>query len=773
MHSLRALPVWARRLSVAVALLGIVAIALPFLAVPLVRHAVKARAMALGLDVTIGGIRPIWGVVHLRDVGVTARDVPAVRLSLSRVDVYPTLGPRLLRVEAHGGELAIDGALADVRRQIAVFRSRSGKPSGTEKARRAVVPIQIDGLGATWVHSFPGSAVQRAWGVALERRSDGTARFALDLARGEARRQRVEVANVALDLGRAGGAFTVASASAGRIAMLLDLDATRNAAAALAPANQERPLGTTGEKWRRRLRRIAEVMAAVMPQDTKMEFPGVLHVQLHRAGQTLNVGPATAFTAREKDHVRFGIASAAVRNSTPIGIEVLLPLGSGPSDVHFSGGPVSLEALGIGEGDMGLLDVAHSEVQVEGRMRLSADGGIATVTGSSRWTSLSVQQPKLAADPVRGLDLGVSGTAEFATDGTRVALSGIDIAVGRVHLRANGQVDRSGGHASGSLHAEVPLTPCTDAIAAVPTALAPLFSSIKVDGSFAISADLAFDTRRLADTRVTWEGENGCRVREVPAVLDPARFRAPWARTVLDAEGLPQTIESGPGTASWVPLPEISPYIPAAVLVCEDSRFFTHHGFDPKSISDSIRDNLRAGRFVRGASTVTMQLAKNLFLGREKTLSRKLQEAGLTLLLEQSFTKEELLELYLNIVELGPGLYGIGPAAERYFGSSAKQLSLAQAFYLISLLPNPKHHHLLPDGAVTPAWSSYLKTLMTIAKKIGRVDDRELEAGLAEQVRVRLDTRGEDATPGESSVGDDADVPEWTEAPEPGGAQRP
>lgn len=773
-HTLRTLSPRARRLSLAFAVLGIVAMTVPFLLVPVVGRAVKSRSSALGLEVTIGGIGPVFGVVRLRDVVIVAHQVPAVRLTLSRVDIHPTLGPRLFRVEAHGGDLAIDGSLADVRDQLDALRFRPGRRSAPEEPGRATIPVRIDGLRATWAHAFRGSDAQRAWGLALERRGDGTARIGVDLARGEARRQRVEAVNLAVDLGRAGSAFTLAGASAERITMLLDLDPpSEQASVPSSPPKQQGPRQTAADRWRHRLRRVAEILAKVVPPGRKVEMPGALHVQLHHAGQTLNVGPATAFTAREKDHVRFGIASGAAPHATPIGIEVSLPLVPGPSDIHFSGGPVSLAALGVNEGDMGLLDVGRSEVQVEGHAQLAENGAAARVTGSSRWTSLSIKHPKLAADPVRGLDLGASGSAEIATDGSRVAFSDIDVTVGRVHLRAAGQVERSEGHSRGSIHAEVPLTACMDAVAAIPAALAPFFPALKVEGSFAISGDLAFDTRRLSDTRVTWEGENGCRLREVPAALDPARFRAPWSRTVLDADGSAKTIESGPGSASWVPFSEISPFVPTAVLVCEDSRFFSHHGFDAKSISDSIRDNLRAGRFVRGGSTVTQQLAKNLFLGREKTLSRKLQEAALTLLLEQSFTKEELLELYLNVVELGPGLYGIGPATDRYFGSSAKQLSLGQAFYLISLLPNPKYHHLGPDGAVSPAWSSYLKTLMAIAKKIGRIDDRELEAGLAEQVRVRVgDTREEGAGPGEGSSGDDTEVPPWAEGAEQGEPER-
>jgi membrane peptidoglycan carboxypeptidase len=159
---------------------------------------------------------------------------------------------------------------------------------------------------------------------------------------------------------------------------------------------------------------------------------------------------------------------------------------------------------------------------------------------------------------------------------------------------------------------------------------------------------------------------------------------------------------------------------------------------------------LKAGRFVRGGSTVTMQLAKNLYLHREKTLSRKLQEAVLTMLLEQSLTKEQILELYLNVIEFAPGLYGIGPAAAHYFHSTPRELSLGQALYLVTLLPNPKSQHFKPDGSLSDRWTDYLHHLMEIAHKIRRIDDKELATGLAEEVH-----RGVAAADGEGANDDD------------------
>src|SRR5690606_4948166 len=152
-------------------------------------------------------------------------------------------------------------------------------------------------------------------------------------------------------------------------------------------------------------------------------------------------------------------------------------------------------------------------------------------------------------------------------------------------------------------------------------------------------------------------------------------------------------------------------------------------------IESAIRDNVRAGAFVRGASTLSMQLAKNLYLSRTKTLSRKLQEAALTMLLEQNFTKRELMELYLNVEEFGPGIYGIGPAAAYYFGQTPGQLTPAQAFFIASLLPAPTVQHFNAEGRLSASRWRHVQSLLRIAHQRQRLNDDELARALAQELR--------------------------------------
>jgi|DewCreStandDraft_1066081.scaffolds.fasta_scaffold02267_6 monofunctional biosynthetic peptidoglycan transglycosylase len=140
----------------------------------------------------------------------------------------------------------------------------------------------------------------------------------------------------------------------------------------------------------------------------------------------------------------------------------------------------------------------------------------------------------------------------------------------------------------------------------------------------------------------------------------------------------------------WIPYERVSPHLVRAVLAGEDPRFFIHHGFDWEQIQEALRENLEEGEIVRGASTITQQLAKNLFLSTARHPIRKLHEAVITVELELLLGKRRILELYLNVIEWGDGIYGAEAAARQYFGVSAARLTPEQAAFLAAIIPNPR-----------------------------------------------------------------------------------
>jgi len=142
----------------------------------------------------------------------------------------------------------------------------------------------------------------------------------------------------------------------------------------------------------------------------------------------------------------------------------------------------------------------------------------------------------------------------------------------------------------------------------------------------------------------------------------------------------------------WVPYDRISVHLKRAVIVAEDDRFVDHEGFDWKAIQKALEQNLQKGRVVRGGSTISQQLAKNLFLSDARTPARKVQEAAITLMLEQAMSKRRILEIYLNVIEWGNGVFGAEAAARHYFGVSASQLTPEQAARLAAMVPNPRFY---------------------------------------------------------------------------------
>jgi monofunctional biosynthetic peptidoglycan transglycosylase len=142
----------------------------------------------------------------------------------------------------------------------------------------------------------------------------------------------------------------------------------------------------------------------------------------------------------------------------------------------------------------------------------------------------------------------------------------------------------------------------------------------------------------------------------------------------------------------WMPLNRISPYLQRAVIVAEDASFYQHNGFDWEGLKDAATRNWDKGELRRGGSTITQQLAKNLYLSSDKSLFRKAREAMLTWQLEGALTKKRILELYLNVAEWGRGIYGAEAAARHHFGKSAADLTAEEAALLAAMLPSPRRY---------------------------------------------------------------------------------
>lgn len=159
----------------------------------------------------------------------------------------------------------------------------------------------------------------------------------------------------------------------------------------------------------------------------------------------------------------------------------------------------------------------------------------------------------------------------------------------------------------------------------------------------------------------------------------------------------------------WVPYERISANLKRAVVAAEDAKFMSHDGFDLEGIQRALERNEKKGRVVSGGSTISQQLAKNLFLSGERSWVRKGQEAVITSMLESTMSKRRILEIYLNVAEWGEGVFGAEAAARHHFGTGADRLGSAQAAYLAAVLPSPRRYE---AGRVTPYVAARVETIL-------------------------------------------------------------
>jgi monofunctional glycosyltransferase len=192
-------------------------------------------------------------------------------------------------------------------------------------------------------------------------------------------------------------------------------------------------------------------------------------------------------------------------------------------------------------------------------------------------------------------------------------------------------------------------------------------------------AALAFTAWKVA----TWPDAAALARRNPPTTAFIERYRAQQR-----AAGRDDRVQR-----TWIPYAAVSPALKRAVLVAEDINFFSHRGFDVGEIRSAVSRALEEGEAPRGASTISQQLAKNLWLSPSRNPLRKLEEAILTRQLERTLAKRRILELYLNVAELGPGVYGVEAASRRYFGKSAAGLDDEEAAQLAAALPSPATWH--------------------------------------------------------------------------------
>ena len=742
---------------------------------PIVRSRVAKEGQRRRLDVTVGSVRPGFFAASLKDVHVKLQGVSGIEVRLDEVHVDLTVGLSVREVSAHGGELLLDGEPEEVIERLRAFQKNGPPATASEKSHR--MPVSADGLALAW--KLPAEGAINASGIKLARGDDGVRlscgrmtaayrRASLDIVDGEVelgpentlRRVAATAVTVGQEpsvhagsatgarttatstvepappplpptvgvKGRVKGAATAANGSAGGSKPA----ALASSATALATDEPVLPLPDL-HALRARIAAVTATVATRVPDGSKVDIAG-LSMKLDVGGEPFAFGPGPFTMERTGDLIRLTFASEKAAKTTPLSVDAELPLAAGDVTARLSGGPVSLALLGVKEGTKGLFDVGHGMVSGKGQVVLSAAGDALTFDGQIALRSISVKQPRLSAEPLRGIDFAVSARG-LLDDAGRLRVDDAQLDMGALHVRTHGTIEESRDHFGLSLAVDVAPAACQALLDSTPQGLLPTVRSARMTGTFGATSRVSFDTRTIDKLVLEYEIDDRCKLAEVPADLARERFTSSFTYRTYHPDGTPSDTTTGPGTTGWTDIDDISPFMVAAVLTTEDGAFYKHHGFNHSAIRNSAAANLKARRFVRGASTITMQLAKNLFLSREKTLSRKIEELILTDYLEQAFRKDDMMELYLNVIEFGPDVYGVTRAAEYYFGRKPEELNLSECFFLASIMPSPVRYGKLRDkGQVSEGWMKHLQTLMEIAAKNGKISRAELAEGLAQTI---------------------------------------
>lgn len=718
-------------MSAAVAL-GLILVAVSF--GPIARGRVMSEAARRNLEVHVGSVRPGWFAVGLKDVTVQPVGAPGVQVHVASMEVglSATLHPS--EVVVRQGEVALDGSIEELRKEIETWRGSGATPAESGGGRK--LRVRGEGFSVRWKDGSGGGAELRDVGFVR----DGDA---IDLTVGELTAHHggasVSVKAGAIGLGP-GGQLEKAHATEAEVQWTLHHVQDAQAKAEPPPAKQVNPgapLLPLPDLYALRIRAatLASALSGRIPDGANLAVTAMTW-KIARDGEhePLTIGPGPFEVTRGGGRFEVKFAADAHAQSTSLTVRALLPVDAGDVTATLEGGPVALSQLGIHEGAGGLVDVDRATVTGKSHAQLAGDGSSLTFDMDLSTRGLSIREPRLALDVVRGVDLQLRARGAL-DDAGELRLDDLGATFGVLHLDASGVLDQKPDHVAAAFRFELPSTSCQSLLDSMPTALLPALQGTRMAGLFGARGRFAFDTRQLEKLDLGYDIQDGCRITQVPEELARERFKEPFSHRIYLPDGTVSDITTGPDTPNWTPLDQISPYMQIAVLTTEDGAFPRHHGFNHAAIRASIIANLEARRFVRGASTITMQLAKNLFLSRDKTLARKMEEVVLTDYLEQAFSKDEIMELYLNVIEFGPAVYGITQAAEYYFGRSPSELNLAECYFLASLLPSPLRYGGMRDGEQVPeSWMKVLKGLMTIAHKRGLVSDADLAEGLTEVV---------------------------------------
>ncbi len=357
---------------------------------------------------------------------------------------------------------------------------------------------------------------------------------------------------------------------------------------------------------------------------------------------------------------------------------------------------------------------------------------------------VALDHQRLADRVIDDIDLTLSGTLRFNATDHRIEFQRLRIGTDNLFLNASGHAEFADGFILDTM-IESRRMPIQRVLGAIPRGFAPVLKGAKVSGTIGIDISFGIDTKNLSALKFEPVIDvEGFKLIKAPDGVNIEKLKRPFMYKARKKGKVVKEFLVGHPNYWFVPYERLGKNTIKGVLTCEDGSFFRHDGFQVKHFRESLIQDIRERRFARGASTITMQTAKNLFLSGKKNLSRKFQEILIAYAMEQMLTKERILEIYMNIIEWGPNIYGVGAASKHYFDKWPKDLNPLEAAFLGSIIPTAvRSHYMYTQGNVPDQWATYLALIVS---KMGVTGDEynELEPFQPEFGWVRKEREAEE-----------------------------
>jgi hypothetical protein len=352
-----------------------------------------------------------------------------------------------------------------------------------------------------------------------------------------------------------------------------------------------------------------------------------------------------------------------------------------------------------------------------------------------RARGLDVHNPAIDSRTWRDVPIELHASGSFEPAARKLKLEASELEAAGLRLAVDGWTEL-GTVPRGSWRVRTPAPlACGRILAGVPQPVREALAGMKLAGNLGLSVSVGFDAAAWDTLSLELDLRPLCDVTAEPAAL--AGLLATLERGAPPPPGSPP-LALGKYDPDFAPLAKMPAHLPAAFLTAEDGRFYNHGGFDLEMIRRALAHDLEMRAFAKGGSTITQQLAKNLFLVQSRTLARKLEEMVLTWRLSTLLDKKRLLELYLNIIELGPGIRGVKQAARAYFGKDLSALRPIESAHLAALTPNPTGlARRFRDGRVDDGWLQRLYDLLGMMNRSGRLSRADLATARAGTLTLR------------------------------------